>query len=48
MTEHLKLDLAVGYAFDRKVYESDSFGDSDDALELAPGWLGSLKLVATL
>ena len=36
-TERLSLDAHIGYAFDRKVYQSDSFGDDDDGLDLDSG-----------
>jgi hypothetical protein len=48
LNRHFSLDLSVGYAFDRQVYESDSFSEDGDAIELEPGPLASLRLRAQL
>jgi hypothetical protein len=42
----VRLDAKVGYTFDRKVYESDSFSDDDDALDLENGL--TFKLAASV
>ncbi len=46
--DHVEVDISMGYAFDRKIYESDSFSDRDHELELDPGAFAALTLTGKL
>ena len=46
--DRLSLDSRVGYSFDRHIYESDSFSDDDDRIDLDNGFSFRLQMTASL
>jgi len=48
LNKRLKLDGSVGYAFDRYLYESDSFNDDDDRIDLEEGFAFRLQVTSKI